>query len=195
MTTAPSIRRRSTGGFGRRRASSSASARADFDAWLAADPAHARAYADISGMFAQARALRPARREAARAKTRPRLAAAAALLAASVAVFAWFDDLATSAAAPTIATGVGERRIGDASRTARAWSSTAARRSPSASSAGRRRRDAARGRGLVRGRARRDASLRRRGGGRDGHGARHGLRRRAAAAAGRASRSASMRWR
>jgi len=93
-------------------------ARAAFDAWLAADPAHARAYADISGMFAEARALRPARREVARRERRPRLAAAAALLAACVALFVWIGDLGARLRADQW-TGVGERRtelLADGSR-------------------------------------------------------------------------------
>jgi transmembrane sensor len=90
---------------------------AAFDAWLAANPAHRRAYADIAGMFEEARALRPARRP------RPLGAwawrtATAGLLAASVALFAFVDDLAILWQAD-YAAGVGERRtviLADGSR-------------------------------------------------------------------------------
>lgn len=66
--------------------------RAEFSAWLAADSAHGRAYADIAGMFAQAQKLRPAPPR--RARARAVRGAAAALLAASLALLAGFDDLA-----------------------------------------------------------------------------------------------------
>jgi len=78
---------------------------AAFEAWLAADPAHAHAYRDIAGMFEEARALRPARK-----RTRPARAAVAALLAASLAAFAFFDDLAILLQADH-STGVGESRL------------------------------------------------------------------------------------
>lgn len=81
--------------------------RAAFEAWRAADPAHARAYDEIAGMFEEARALRPAR-QAPRA-LRPARAAVATLLAASLAVFAFFDDLAILLQADH-ATGVAEAR-------------------------------------------------------------------------------------
>jgi transmembrane sensor len=81
--------------------------RAAFEAWRAADPAHARAYADIAGMFEEARALRPARAPARRASRRPALAAA--VLAASLAALAVFDDLAILLQADH-ATGVGQSR-------------------------------------------------------------------------------------
>lgn len=80
---------------------------AAFEAWLAADPAHAHAYRDIAGMFEEARALRPARKAP---RARPARAAVAALLAASLAAFAFFDDLAILLQADH-ATGVGESRV------------------------------------------------------------------------------------
>jgi transmembrane sensor len=90
--------------------------RAAFEAWFAADPAHARAYEDIAGMFEEARALRPKRAPARRASRRPALAAA--LLAASLALLAFFDDLAILLQADH-ATGVAEARsvtLADGSR-------------------------------------------------------------------------------
>ncbi|MBG0811571.1 FecR domain-containing protein [Methylosinus sp. H3A] len=93
-------------------------ARAEFDAWLAADPAHARAYADISGMFAQARELRPARRPQQRLARPGRAAAWGGLLAASIAIAVWFGDLSLLWRADH-STGVGERRtaiLADGSR-------------------------------------------------------------------------------
>jgi transmembrane sensor len=63
---------------------------AAFEAWRTADPAHARAYDDIAGMYEETRALRP--RPAAR-RSRAPARAAAALLAASLAAFAFLDDL------------------------------------------------------------------------------------------------------
>ncbi|MBY6240317.1 FecR family protein [Methylosinus sp. Sm6] len=91
--------------------------RADFEAWLAADPAHAAAYADIARMFEEARALRPAHAPAKRASRRP-TAALAALLAASLAVFACFDHLSILLQADH-ATGVAESKsvtLSDGSR-------------------------------------------------------------------------------
>jgi transmembrane sensor len=87
---------------------------AAFEAWLAADPAHRSAYRDIAGMFEEARALRPARK----ARARPGRTAVAALLAASLAIFAVFDDLAVLLQADH-STGVGESRsvtLADGSR-------------------------------------------------------------------------------
>jgi transmembrane sensor len=80
---------------------------AAFEAWLAADPAHRGAFRDIAGMFEEARALRPARKTP---RARPARAAVAALLAASLAAFAFFDDLAILLQADH-STGVGESRL------------------------------------------------------------------------------------
>jgi transmembrane sensor len=93
-------------------------ARAEFGAWLAADPAHARAYADIAGMFAQARELRPARRPQRRLARSGRAAAWGGLLAACVALLVWIGDLAIVLRADH-RTGVGQRRtaiLADGSR-------------------------------------------------------------------------------
>jgi len=70
---------------------------AAFEAWLAADPAHAAAFADIAETFEHVKRvqrLRPARRPAFAAR-RTRLAAAAVLAAACLALYVSFDGLST----------------------------------------------------------------------------------------------------
>lgn len=83
--------------------------RAAFDAWLAADPSHRHAYADVAGMFKEARALRPARRSRARGTASRRMATVGLLIAASLAFLFVLGDLALIWRSD-FATGVGERR-------------------------------------------------------------------------------------
>lgn len=83
--------------------------RAAFETWLASDPIHASAYGNIAGMFEHVRALRPPRRVAAPRVVQRWPAAAAGLLAASLALFAWFDDLTILLRADHL-TGVGETK-------------------------------------------------------------------------------------
>jgi transmembrane sensor len=81
--------------------------RAAFEAWRAADAAHARAFEDVASMFEDARALRPAPARHVAARWRP---AAAVLAAASLALFVWFDDLTVDLQADHV-TAVGETRM------------------------------------------------------------------------------------
>ncbi len=68
---------------------------AEFETWLARDPANAAAFDDISRMFEHVRGMRPSRRRdrAVTPSRRHRLAGAASLAAASLALFIAFDDL------------------------------------------------------------------------------------------------------
>jgi transmembrane sensor len=87
-----------------------------FMAWLAADPAHAAAYEQVCALCGEVRALRPAAITRPRARGRRR--AAAALLAASLAGVASFDQIALFWRAD-FRTGVGETRtirLADGSR-------------------------------------------------------------------------------
>jgi transmembrane sensor len=84
---------------------------ATFEAWLAADPAHAAAFADIAQTFEhikRVRRLRPAKRPAF-ASRRTRLAAAAVLAAACLAFYVSFDGLSTLLRAD-YSTGTGETK-------------------------------------------------------------------------------------
>jgi transmembrane sensor len=86
--------------------------KAEFEAWIAADPAHAAAYEDIERTYAHARRVRRARRiRAAPRPRRVRLAAAAALAAAaSLALYLAMDPIAVLLMADH-ATATGETRI------------------------------------------------------------------------------------
>jgi transmembrane sensor len=82
-----------------------AAEQAEFEAWLASDAAHRAAFADIADMCGHLSAIGPARRVG-----RGRLAgAAAALIAASVAAFALFEDLSLYLRSD-VRTGAGETR-------------------------------------------------------------------------------------
>ncbi len=92
-------------------------ARAEFGAWLAADPAHARAYADIAGCSRRRGScvLPAGRRGASRGRARGGMGR---LLAACVALLVWIGDLAIVLRADH-RTGVGQRRtaiLADSSR-------------------------------------------------------------------------------
>jgi transmembrane sensor len=86
--------------------------RAAFAAWLAAAPAHEAAYREICGLCAEAETLAPWPVDdlAAARPRRPRLALAASLLAASLAPFLSFDELALLWRADH-RTGTGETRV------------------------------------------------------------------------------------
>lgn len=95
------------------RAGFSREERARFEAWRAADPAHAAAYADIERTYAHARSVRRARRAQAPAKARRRgrLAAGAVLAAAaSLAIYVAIGPLSVMLRAD-VATGTGETRV------------------------------------------------------------------------------------
>ena len=85
---------------------------AEFDAWLAGAPENAAAFADISGMCEHLESLRPARpaKKLARVSRRLRLAGAAVVAAASIALFAEFDDLSVFLRADYFS-GVGETKL------------------------------------------------------------------------------------
>jgi transmembrane sensor len=79
-----------------------------FFAWLARDPAHAAAFADIAGMVRHVRGMTPSPYRALRANAGPyRPAAAALAMAAALALWIGFDDLSILLRADR-ATGVGE---------------------------------------------------------------------------------------
>ncbi|WP_281932545.1 FecR family protein [Methylocystis iwaonis] len=80
-----------------------------FEAWLAADPAHAQAYTDITEMFSKAQGLRRARYRQVHGVRRTWRAAAGVALAASLAFFGWLAEFANRHPAD-YSTGVGERR-------------------------------------------------------------------------------------
>ncbi|MBY6243815.1 FecR domain-containing protein [Methylosinus sp. Sm6] len=80
---------------------------AAFHDWLARDPAHAAAFADIAGMVRHVRGMTPSPRVAA-GRFRP-VAAALAAAAAALALWIGFDDLSILLRADR-ATGVGETR-------------------------------------------------------------------------------------
>ncbi|ATQ66876.1 MULTISPECIES: FecR family protein [Methylosinus] len=95
------------------RAGFSREERARFEAWRAADPAHAAAYADIERTYAHVRSVRRARRAQAPAKTRRRerlVAGAAVALAASLAIYVAIGPLSIMLRA-NVATGTGETRV------------------------------------------------------------------------------------
>jgi transmembrane sensor len=82
--------------------------RADFDAWLAADPAHGAAFDDAEHLFGEVRRLWTG--HASVTRRRPLVAPMAALLAASLACFVFFDELTLRFKADAL-TGVGETRV------------------------------------------------------------------------------------
>jgi transmembrane sensor len=119
----------SRAGFSRRE-------RAEFEAWRAADPAHAAAYADIEQTYAQVKRVRRAGRERRRAappRRMPGAAAAALALAAVLAILIAIDPIAIFLRADFL-TGTGETRtvtLADGSRvTLGPRSALAARFSP-----------------------------------------------------------------
>ncbi|CAN2536182.1 Protein+FecR [Methylocapsa aurea] len=81
-----------------------------FQSWLARDPAHRSAYADISGMVRHVRGMQPSPYASQRvAPIRRHGAAAAALAAAALALLLGFDDISIALRADRL-TGVGETR-------------------------------------------------------------------------------------
>jgi transmembrane sensor len=86
--------------------------RVAFEAWLGDDPVNRAAFDEVSALCGEVRAMRPKRAEAVKAPAarRARLIAAAALLAASFALFLSFDELTLSWRAD-FRTNTGESRI------------------------------------------------------------------------------------